>query len=113
MKNYRSREEHSLSCRWAGLNNLLDLFKETLIQKPVSLVKDQHLNALQAEAGSVLDVIDKTETNINYVMIFFFSFCLPPGFDPRISWAASQSADRYAMPLPYVMIFNSFYIIEL
>ena len=54
------------------MNNLLDLFKETLIQKPVSLVKDQHLNALQAEAGSVLDVIDKTERNINYVMRFFF-----------------------------------------
>ena len=30
----------------------------------------------------------------------YIFFCLPPGFDPRTSWAASQSADRYAMPLP-------------
>ena len=33
---------------------------------------------------------------------FFFQFRLPPGFDLQTSWAASQSADRYAMPLPLV-----------
>ena len=33
----------------------------------------------------------------------FFQFCLPPGFDPRTSWVASQSADRYAMPLPQMV----------
>ena len=31
------------------------------------------------------------------IIFFFFNSAV---FDPRTSWAASQSADRYAMPLP-------------
>ncbi len=54
-----------MSGRGTGLYNLLDLLKETFVQQTVSFVENKDFDAFEAEAGSVLDVVNQPGTAFN------------------------------------------------
>ena len=93
---------------------MLLFFKEDNMHQTISImlnagifhrVLNQHLSVYQCCALAFclhfwhLFAFVWCKKSYNFFFFFFFFF-LPPGFDPRTSWAASQSADHYAMPLP-------------